>query len=187
MPDEDEKRSGPVVAVAIRRLADTDSTAQLTELLHRAYAPLAASGLRYLATHQTEDITRERCAAGACFVAELAGVIVGTITYYSPSATSGSPWLDRPDVALFGQLAVEPALKGRRIGGLLVRTAETQALEEGARYMALDTAVPARHLITWYERLGYRTVEYVNWPVTNYRSVVMIKPLASSGEIHKPK
>ena len=188
MPDQDSGRSGPMVPpVVIRLLADTDSMARLTELLHRAYAPLAAAGLRYLATHQSEEITRERCAKGTCLVAEMAGQIIGTITHYSTSATSGSPWLDRPDVALFGQLAVDPAVQGRKIGGLLVRAAEAQARAEGAAIIALDTALPARHLITWYERLGYRTVEYVNWPVTNYRSAVMIKRLPSNGEVQTPK
>jgi len=172
---------------SIRPLAPTDSLARLTELLHRAYAPLAACGLRYLATHQSEEATKNRCTKGTCFVAEMDGQVVGTITYYSPSATGGSPWLDRPDVALFGQLAVDPAVQGRKIGRLLVETAERRAREEGACIMALDTALPARHLIAWYERLGYRTVEYVNWSVTNYRSAVMIKPLEPDGQRGTPE
>lgn len=167
-----------VTPVVIRPLAKTDSIALLTGLLHRAYAPLAASGLRYLATHQTEDITGDRCARGTCFVADAAGRMVGTVTCYDASETGGSPWLDRPDVALFGQLAVEPGWQRQHIGRRLVQAAEQRARDEGARVIALDTALPARHLIAWYERLGYRTVEYVSWPMTNYRSVVMIKHLA---------
>jgi hypothetical protein len=40
--------------VAIREIDDGDSFEELTELLHRAYAPLAAAGFRYLATHQDD-------------------------------------------------------------------------------------------------------------------------------------
>ena len=32
-------------------------------------------------------------------------------------------------------------------------------------------------LITWYERRGYRFVEYCDWEVTNYRSVIHTKTL----------
>ncbi|MBW1796697.1 MAG: GNAT family N-acetyltransferase, partial [Deltaproteobacteria bacterium] len=46
---------------------------------------------------------------------------------------------------------------------------------DGASELALDTAEQATHLINWYERLGYRFIEYVDWDVTNYRSVIMSK------------
>ena len=48
----------------LRRLAGTDSIAELTDLLHRAYRRLADMGLCYWATHQTEEQTRERIAGG---------------------------------------------------------------------------------------------------------------------------
>ena len=44
----------------IRRITDADDVDALTALLHRAYAPLAAQGLRYVATWQGPDITRKR-------------------------------------------------------------------------------------------------------------------------------
>jgi GNAT superfamily N-acetyltransferase len=172
---------GGTVALTLRRLDVSDSFAHLTALLHRAYAPLAASGLRFLATHQSEEVTRERCNSGVCFVAELDSCVVGTVTYYPPSATKGSPWLDRPDVASFGQLGVEPKLRGQKIGHGLVAAVEQQARIDGAVELALDTALAARHLVTWYERLGYRRIEIVSWPVTNYRSVIMSKTLVVPG------
>jgi ribosomal protein S18 acetylase RimI-like enzyme len=83
----------------------------------------------------------------------------------------------RPDVALIGQLAVEPVYQGRGIATRLIRRAETRAEDDGAAELALDTAEPAQHLIDWYARLGFRFIEYAQWDVTNYRSVVMSKPL----------
>lgn len=44
--------------IVIRPLDPADSIAELTALLHRAYAPLLAQGLRYVATHQDETTTR---------------------------------------------------------------------------------------------------------------------------------
>ena len=43
--------------------------------------------------------------------------------------------------------------------------------------LALDTAEGATHLIDWYAKLGFEFVEYTQWEVTNYRSVIMAKPL----------
>lgn len=43
--------------------------------------------------------------------------------------------------------------------------------------MALDTAEPAQHLRDWYTSLGYRLVDYAQWPGKTYRSVIMSKRL----------
>jgi GNAT superfamily N-acetyltransferase len=163
--------------VTIRRFHKTDSIEELTDLLHRAYRRLADMDLRFLATHQDRETTLRRTQTGICLIAEIDGRLVGTVTYYDPEHTKGSPWLDRDDVAHFGQLAVEPALQGRGIGRLLIDHVEAMAVECRVNELALDTAEPARHLIEWYQRLGYRFIEYVQWEVTNYRSVVMSKAM----------
>ena len=51
--------------------------ADLTNLLHRAYRPLADAGMKYFATHQTEEQTKERIQDGKCYVALLDRQIVG--------------------------------------------------------------------------------------------------------------
>ena len=35
----------------------------------------------------------------------------------------------------------------------------------------------ATHLVGWYTRLGYRFIEHTQWSHTNYRSVVLSKPM----------
>ena len=163
------------VGIVIRPLLAEDSLADLTALLHRAYARLAGMGLRYMATHQSVDVTRKRVEKGQCFVALAEGVICGTIIFKDTVQTSGSPWYDRPDVASVGQFAVEPALQGKGLGRQMMGLAEERARASGARELALDTAEPATHLIAWYTRLGYRHIEYADWGHTNYRSVIMSK------------
>ena len=66
--------------VVIRELLPEDSIPAITELLHEAYAPLAAKGFRYLATHQDDATTARRLQGGMSFVSEVDGRIVGTIT-----------------------------------------------------------------------------------------------------------
>ena len=56
---------------------------------------------------------------------------------------------------------------------------ETEAAARGARELALGTAEGAHHLVRWYEKLGFRFVEFMDWSSTNYRSVVHSKTLVA--------
>ena len=161
--------------IEVRRLGAADSITDLTRLLHRAYAHLAAMGLRYMATHQSDEVTCERAASGECWIALLDRAPVGTILFKPADRTGGSPWLDRPGVASLAQFAVAPELQGEGHGARLMDLAERRAAETGAEEIALDTAEPAAHLVAWYGRRGYRLIEHAQWGHTNYRSVIMSK------------
>src|SRR5689334_5653757 len=107
----------------IRPLLPIDSLEELTEPLHRAYAPLAAMGFRYYATHQTVEQTGKRIATGSCLVAKLDGKLVGTVTWYCGETkycgetNSKYPELyRRSDVAHLEQFAVEPSLQRQGLG-----------------------------------------------------------------------
>jgi len=165
--------------VTLRRLESPDSLEELTELLHRAYAPHAAAGLKFLATWQDVATTKERAESGECWVAVLEGHLVGTITVYPPGTKHSSPLFDRPGVASFGQFAVDPTLQLRGVGSALERLAERRAGEMGGTEMVIDTAEPAEVLRMRYERRGYRVIGVTQWNITNYRSVVLSKALSS--------
>jgi ribosomal protein S18 acetylase RimI-like enzyme len=162
----------------VRRFGEGESVGELTALLHRAYASLAAMGLRFTATWQDDAVTRERIGRGECWVVCHGRAIVGTILFQDAESTSGCPWYDRPGVASAHQFAVDPLFQGMGIGRLLLDLAERRARETGAREIALDTAESAAHLIAKYERRGYRIVDRVQWETTNYRSVVMSKEIS---------
>lgn len=160
MPDPrpDPRPSGAAPSgIEVRRLGAADFIPDLTRLLHRAYARLAGMGLRYMATHQSDDVTRERAESGECWVAVSGGAFVGTILFKPAERTNGSPWLDRPGVASLAQFAVAPELQGGGLGARLMSLAERRAAETGAEEIALDTAEPAAHLVAWYGRQGYRS------------------------------
>jgi predicted N-acetyltransferase YhbS len=161
--------------IVIRDLVESDSLEELTNLLNKAYGSLQRMGLKFLATHQGVDITKRRAESGRCFVMEFSGEIIGTVCYYDPSRGRGFPYYERPDVATLAQMAIKPEVQQMGLATRLVRHVEAKAKEDGAAYLALDTAEPAKHLIAWYERMGYEFVCYQQWPVTNYRSVVMAK------------
>jgi len=70
-------------------------------MLHRAYAPLASMGFRYLATHQDVETTRRRIAKGECYVGVVEGTVVGTVLLVPPDRRAPwCDWYDRPDVAV---------------------------------------------------------------------------------------
>jgi len=163
----------------IREFREDDAVPPITALLHAAYAPLAQMGFRYLATHQDDATTERRLRDGFSFLAEKDGILIGTITLRSHAPQSPCQWYRRPPVYTFGQFAVRSDLQRLGIGRRLLDFVTELAKQQGATELALDTAEGATHLRRWYERLGFRLVEHISWPETNYRSVVLSLTLAS--------
>jgi len=85
--------------LVIRPWMETDSINEMTALLHRAYGGLARMGLRFMATHQKDEITAKRIAEGQCFVGVIDGRICGTILFKNASQTRGCAWYDKPEVS----------------------------------------------------------------------------------------
>ena len=163
--------------IVIRLVDDSDSMKEITDLLHLAYRTLAEMGFRYNATHQSEEVTRRRFDRGEGYVVLKREKLIGTITMYYPRKGDGPRWYERPDVAKFGQFAVEPDLQKRGIGSAMLEFIEERAIETGAVELALDTAEGADNLIKFYMKRGYRFIEYADWESPNYRSVIMSKTL----------
>lgn len=166
--------------IIIRPLLPDDDIEDLTRLLNRSYKALADMGLHFVASHQNSERTRKRVSEGKCFIALKDEKIIGTICYYPPHNTKGTPWYDMPDVAHFGQFAVQPELQKSGIGNLLLNEVEHTALKAGVTELALDTAETAFHLINYYKKRGYRFIEFTQWDEVNYRSVIMSKVLKDS-------
>ena len=160
----------------VREVSAGDDFAALTELIHSAYAPHAASGLRYWATHQSVEDTRKRLANGIGLVAEVGGEIVGTITVSPSDPQSKVSLLAEPDTWSFGQFCVVPSHKGKGLGRQIHDFAVKVAIAKGCQKMALHTAQPAFALIGVYRSWGYQLVGTCGWrPHTNYLSVLMAK------------
>jgi len=158
----------------IRPLNPSDDLARVTRLIHAAYAPHAARGLRYWGTHQSVQDTAKRFAAGHGLVAESCGEYVGTITVRPPQPESVVALYRDPHTWSISQFAVEPLLKGKGLGRLLHEAAIAHVRRSGGCTMALDTAAPAEGLIAMYRAWGYELQGEHDWrPHTNYISVLM--------------
>ena len=149
----------------------------LTDLLHQAYAPLHRMGLHFWATTQPASLTLKRLTSGQGLVALEAGQLLGTITYYASCPDNDCRWYQRPDVGRFGQFAVHPQWQGAGIGQRLLQAVMQLARTDAKRELALDTSQQAQHLRDYYQRLGFREVDSLQWHDVNYRSVVMSKSL----------
>lgn len=164
--------------IIIRSSKPADPISEITKLLHTSYKRLADLGFRYLATHQDDSETERRLNEGFSYIGLSDSKIISTMTlYHGRPDPHDSDCYKKDGVAHFGQFCVLPEYQKKGIGNFMMDLAESKAKELGAVEIALDTAEGAKHLIEYYERRGYRFVEYVNWEVTNYRSVVMSKKL----------
>lgn len=164
--------------LTIHQFQNSDSLEALTLLLNRAYAELGALGLNYTAVDQTPEVTAQRIDGGECWMARWHGVLVGSVLAKPTDASSDCVYFRKPGVATLRQLGVDPDFRGQGIGLQLMQCCESWASAQGFAELALDTAKPAKHLVSLYTRLGYMPVGHVQWPGKTYESVVMSKALS---------
>jgi GNAT superfamily N-acetyltransferase len=170
--------------VMVRRYLIDDPISEITQLLHRAYAPQVEMGLRPLAGRQDDKTTLDRVLNSECYLALLAGEteserarIVGIILFNEHERVAFPEFFLRADVSHFAMFGVDPALQGMGIGRLLLDRCEERARELGSAELALSMAEPDAALRAYYERRGYRFIEHWQWPYTNYRSCILSKRL----------
>ncbi|MDX2118710.1 MAG: GNAT family N-acetyltransferase [Planctomycetota bacterium] len=173
--------------VTVRRFQSGDSAAEITRLLHRAYANQMLMGLRPWAGRQDEATTLERARNSESYVATIPALdhsgavvgekIVGVILFNEVEQATFPAFFLRPDVAHFSQFGVDPDHQGLGVGGKLLAKVESRARESGASQLALSMAEPDTKLREYYEKRGYAFVEHWQWPYTNYRSVLLSKPM----------
>lgn len=101
------------------------------------------------------DPSTRRAGATALLVAELAGEVVGTVTFVLPGDTE---WFGRPEPegdAGFRVLAVAPEAEGRGVGRALVLACLDLAREHGCHRVAIVTMDWMGRARDMYERLGF--------------------------------
>ncbi|QUW18183.1 GNAT family N-acetyltransferase [Agrococcus sp. Marseille-Q4369] len=155
--------------------------ADLTTLLHRAYAELGDRGLNFTAVDQDEETTLRRASAGASWVLVDGDRTVATMTISWPAEQTVrdlTPEARIPARAWLNQLAVDPDYRSQGLAQRLRDTGYAWCVDQGATSIGLDTAEPAGHLVELYARWGFTTVDKVQWPGKRYRSLIMKRGLA---------
>lgn len=163
--------------ISYRLFDDRDSIEELTLLINKAYSIYTSAGLEFVGVNQDSAETTKRISHAYTIIALEGEKIVGTISYKPPWECRGTTWFNLPGVAKFNQLAVDPDQQVKGIARKLMDITEQIASEQGAKEIALDTAEGAEALIKYYNRRGYRFIDYHQWKFTNYRSVILSKSL----------
>jgi len=167
----------------IINFSDNDSIEDLTNLLHVSYKRLADMGLKFVATYQTTEYTKSFIKNGECFIIKdesSENKIIATVMYYNSvfhEEEIDPEWYKNDFAAYFGKFAVHPDYQNQGIGGMIMDFLEDYAKSKGKTELALDTSEKALHLIEYYKKRDYRFIQYHQWDVTNYRSVIMSKRL----------
>lgn len=151
------------------RRASTGDVPALRTLVNSAYKELSDMGLNYTATDQNEEKTLERINKGIAFVLLKESEIVATILF------SEENHFTKRHTAYISQFAVNPSLKKSGLGTFLMNYCEDLALQKKYHGVQLDTAIPAKHLVQWYQKRGYDIVGETHWEGKTYRSYIFEK------------
>jgi ribosomal protein S18 acetylase RimI-like enzyme len=141
--------------VTIRR-ADRSDHADLCRVLNAAYRQYevllssAAYGA-YLA--DLCDVTG-RSRRAEVLVAEYAGLVVGTATFYPDAGEEGMGWPS--GWAGVRAVGVRPSARGHGVAQQLMDECRRRAAVRGAKALCLHTASFMRAAVGLYERLGYQ-------------------------------
>lgn len=153
--------------------------AEVTALLHEAYAQHLADGLDFSAATQDNETTHSRLTSATALIGFREDLVVATgLIYEHLLARPGlPPWFSQKDVSVVAQLAVSPALQGQGIGSELLEILERQAKDWGKLHLALDTAEPAHDLVRFYKNRGYATVDHFRYSGASFRHIILSKAL----------
>lgn len=132
----------------VRKATPADSVAIL-HCLELAFAPFREqySAEAFADTVPTPQTLSERFQRMSIYVAEIEGVVVGTIAgLYLPEKRKGH----------IRGMAVLPAHHGKGVAEELLNRVEARLKEQGAVRITLNTTAPLQRAMRFYERNGYR-------------------------------
>jgi GNAT superfamily N-acetyltransferase len=129
-----------------------DSVTRLSDLINEVYDEAESGMWKRKGTRTNRDEVERLLRAHALILAEIEGVLVGSVNVNVMSDGIGE----------FGMLVVDRNYRGEGIGSALVKHAERWACEHACHTMRLEILTP-RHwthpskefLRQWYARIGY--------------------------------
>jgi GNAT superfamily N-acetyltransferase len=141
------ERDAQGVEMRLAQLTDAGAIAALLLAAFIEYKPLYTDD-GFAATTPTNEQILDRMQEGPIWIVLFQQSIVGTLSVI----------LEDSELYLRG-MAVLPAARGQRAGGLLLKQVEDFALAHGCRRLFLSTTPFLSRAIRLYERFGFRRTE----------------------------
>lgn len=142
------------------RLAHTDELPRVGDLTAQAYLAddLIGDEDRYVDELRS---ARRRAAEAEVLVAAVDSAVIGTITLAAP----GSAWAEiaRGGEREIRMLAVDPEMRGKKIGTRLVEAVLDRARSTGVERLVLSSLEEMRAAQHVYEQLGFQRVPERDW------------------------
>ncbi len=164
--------------IEIRQKGEDTSWDELAQLYHEAFQERLDQGLNFICSSFTPDFLKQHCANSIVLVAidkdnndALAGAAIIEIKHDKKGT-----WGYLTDVG------ISPDYKRRGIGSKLEEKRIAIAKANHCAFVMSDTAVPAKSSVNWHLKNGFKLVELMSWPNTNYYSYNFRKQL-----VHDPK
>ncbi|KIX91787.1 acetyltransferase [Staphylococcus microti] len=158
------------------RLATLEDTAVLHDMMYRSFTPLREVGIDWPSVNATPDMIEDNIRDNACYVLEVDGKIVSTLSIRFPWE-SDKPVSKYPFI---WWLATDPDYNGQGYGSEMMRYVEETILRDTLKAPAVVLGTSARK-VGWledvYQRRGYETFFEMEDPTSGDKGVMMVKVL----------
>ncbi len=168
--------------IEIRKKGEETSWEELAQLYHEAFQERLDQGMNFICSSFTPEYLEQHFDDAIILVAldkdqndALAGVAVLRIIHD-----------DRGTWGYFTDMGIKPSYKRCGIGSKLEAQRVAVAKENGCSFVMSDTAANAKSSVNWHYRNGFKLVELVSWPNTNYYSYNFRKQLVPDAKWDNP-
>lgn len=149
----------------------------VTKLLNVAFSTRKTEGLNFPAATITTAEIISKYKNSSCLIALDNKELVGVIIYKISEKQGARLWFYDTIYINWNLLAVHPKFKNRGIGNKLIASMEKKARENNVDSIIGSTAAPAKALVNWYSRIGYKKISYGSDITTNYYSIIFQKKI----------
>lgn len=168
--------------IEIRKKGEETSWEELAQLYHEAFQERIDQGMNFICSSFTPEYLEKLSTHSIILVAldkdqnnALAGAAVLRIMHD-----------DRGTWGYFTDMGIKPSFKRCGIGSKLEAQRVAVAKENGCSFVMSDTAANAKSSVNWHYRNGFKLVELVSWPNTNYYSYNFRKQLVPDAKWDNP-
>jgi GNAT superfamily N-acetyltransferase len=159
--------------IEIRQKGNETSWEELTKLYHEAFQERLDQGMNFICSSFTPEYLEQLSAGSIILVAldkdnndALAGAAIIEIKH-DKKGTWG----------YLTDMGISPDYKRCGIGSKLEEKRIAIAKANNCSFVMSDTAVPAKSSVKWHLKNGFKIVELMSWPNTNYYSYNFRKQL----------